>query len=213
MEIFIGIDQSINSTGVTVQQFEGNQKVNEHFYIITKNKFTKKELKAQEELINFDYIGYNKREKQDAKSNNDFELNKLFNNIDITNHIIDIIKSYVKNDLDKLYVGLEGVSYSSSQTKSLLDLSALSSLIRYKIYKYFSNNKDHFGGLNILTPGEVKKFASGNGNASKDIMVSLFSNLYPKLKVIPKIDDIADSYWICSYIRNLYLENNGICNL
>ena len=207
MEIFIGIDQSINSTGVTVQKFEGNNKVYEHFYIICKNKFTKKEQKAQEELEMFDYLGYEKREKKDSLDNNEFELNKLFNNIDISSHILDIVKKSTDNKLDKIFIGLEGVSYSSGQTQSLLDLSGLSSLIRYKIVEYFKSNVDHYGTLRILTPNEVKKFASGNGNASKEIMTSLFKNLYPNLTIIPKIDDIADSYWICSYLRNYYLLN------
>ena len=213
MEIFIGIDQSINSTGITLQKFENNIKVKEHFYIIHQNKFTKKEEKANNELDNFDYIHYNKKEKKDSSDNSEFELNKLINNIEISDNILKLIISNLETPLDKVYVAMEGISFSSTKTQSIADLSGLSTLIRYKIYKYFQSCNDHFGKLYILTPNEVKKFASGIGNANKDIMVSLFQQLYPKFNIIPKIDDIADSYWICSYCRNLYLQENGISNI
>jgi len=208
VEIFIGIDQSINSTGITLQKFENNIKVKEHFYIVHQNKYTKKEQEANDKLDNFDYVSYDKREKKDSKDNSEFELNKLLNNIDISENILNIIKSSIENSLDKIYIAMEGVSFSSTKTQSIADLGGLSTLIRYKIYKYFQQNQDNYGNLYILTPNEVKKFASGIGNAKKDIMTSLFQQLYPNLKIIPKIDDISDSYWICSYCRNLYLEDN-----
>ena len=212
VEIFIGIDQSINSTGITLQKFDNDVKIKEHFYIIHQNKYTKKEQEANNQLDNFDYVSYDKREKKESKDNSEFEMNKLLNNIDISDNILNIIKLSVDNKLDKIYVAMEGVSYSSTKTQSIADLSGLSTLIRYKIYKYFQQNQDNCGKLYILTPNEVKKFASGIGNAKKDIMISLFKQLYPKLNLIPKIDDIADSYWICSYCRNLYKTEYGSNN-
>ena len=199
MEIYIGIDQSINSTGINIKKYDNNILIKEHFYIIT-NKTTKKALKYSESLDNFDYIIYEKHEKSEAIDNNEFEMNKLLNNIKITECILDIIKNNV-NLLDKLYIGMEGVSYQSSQTKSLIDLSGLSTLIRYKIYKFFINNQDNAGELRIFTPAEIKKFVSGNGNCSKDTMVNLFKTAYKEIGQLPKIDDIADAYWICTYFK------------
>ena len=50
MEIFIGIDQSINSTGVTVKCFEREKTIKEHFYIIKANKLTKKDYKYAQNI-------------------------------------------------------------------------------------------------------------------------------------------------------------------
>lgn len=204
MEIYIGIDQSINSTGINIKKYDNNILIKEHFYIIT-NKTTKKALKYSESLDNFDYIIYDKHEKSEAIDNNEFEMNKLLNNIKISECILDIIKNNISL-LDKLYIGMEGISYQSSQTKSLIDLSGLSTLIRYKIYKFFINNQDNAGELKIFTPGEIKKFVSGNGNCSKDTMINLFKTSHKEIAQLPKIDDIADAYWICTYFK----ETNNI---
>jgi Holliday junction resolvasome RuvABC endonuclease subunit len=121
----------------------------------------------------------------------------------ITDKILEIIKSNISGSLDRIYIGMEGVSYQSSQTKSLLDLAGLSTLIRYRIYKFFTSNQDNMGELRIFTPGEIKKFASGNGNCSKDVMIGLFKTAYKEIAELPKIDDIADAYWICTYFREI----------
>lgn len=198
MNLYIGIDQSINSTGICVKLYENKKLIKEHFYIIT-NKATKKALTYSETLDNFDYILYDKKEKSESKDNNEFEQNKLLNNILITDNILDIIKSNMTSPLDRIYVGMEGISYQSGQTKSLLDLSGLSTLIRYRIYKYFQSHQDNIGELKVFTPSEIKKFASGNGNCSKEVMISLFKTAYKEIAQLPKIDDIADAYWICTY--------------
>lgn len=211
MEIFIGIDQSINSTGVTVQCFEKKEMVKQYFYIIKTNKLTKKEKAAEEEIDGFNYILYHKWEKSDAKDNNEFELHKLENNIEISKTIIDIIKKYAIYNLDKVYVAMEGISFqSSNKTQSIIDLAGLSTLIRYKIYNYFIDNQDHLGCLKIFTPSEVKKFASGNGMCNKEVMVNLFKTNNKKFAMIPKIDDMADSYWICSYMRKIYCDEYNL---
>ena len=203
MEIYIGIDQSINSTGICVKLYENKDTlIKEHFYIIT-HKVTKKALAYSEKLDNFDYILYDKKEKSESEDNNEFEFNKLFNNIMITDKILEIIKSNISAPLDRIYIGMEGVSYQSSQTKSLLDLAGLSTLIRYRLYKFFLTNQDNVGELRIFTPGEIKKFASGNGNCSKDVMIGLFKTAYKEIAELPKIDDIADAYWICTYFREI----------
>ena len=202
MEIYVGIDQSINSTGICVKLYENDKLVKEHFYIIT-NKVTKKTLAYSETLNNFDYIFYDKKEKSESGDNNEFEWNKLHNNILITDNILNIIKSNISSVLDRIYIGMEGISYQSSQTKSLLDLAGLSTLIRYRLYKFFLSHQDNIGEIKIFTPGEIKKFASGNGNCSKDVMVGLYKTSYKEIAQLPKIDDIADAYWICTYFKEL----------
>ena len=202
MNLYIGIDQSINSTGICIKLYDDKILVKKHFYIIT-NKVTKKALTYSETLDNFDYIFYDKKEKSDAKDNNEFEQNKLFNNILITDNILDVIKTNISSPFDKIYIAMEGISYQSGQTKSLLDLSGLSTLIRYRIYRFFQSHQDNVGELKIFTPAEIKKFASGNGNCSKDVMISLFKTAYKDIAQLPKIDDIADAYWICTYFYEI----------
>lgn len=206
MKLFIGIDQSINSTGLCIKIYNNDSLVKEHFYIIT-NKVTKKALKYSETLSNFDYIFYDKIEKSESNDNNQFETNKLLNNIMITDKILEIIHQNINTSLDKIYIGMEGVSYQSNQTKSLLDLAGLSTLIRYRIYKFFLTHKDHQGLLYIFTPSEIKKFVSGNGNCSKDTMISLFKTRQKYIAQLPKIDDIADAYWICTYFKETNIDN------
>lgn len=211
MEIFVGIDQSINSTGVTVQCFDKKELIKQQFYIIKINKLTKKEKAAEEAIDGFDYILYQKWEKDDAKDNNEFELHKLENNINISDKIINIIKHFAIGNLDKVYVAMEGISFqSSNKTQSIIDLAGLSTLIRYRVYNYFMSNQDHLGCLKIFTPSEVKKFASGNGMCNKEVMVSLFKTNNKKFAMIPKLDDMADSYWICSYMRKIYCDEYNL---
>ncbi len=211
MEVFVGIDQSINSTGVTVQCFEKEKLVNQHFYIIKANKLTKREKKAEEDIEEFENILYNKWEKEDAKDNNEFELHKLENNISISGCILDIIKNHAINSLDKVYVSMEGISFqSSNKTQSIIDLAGLSTLIRYRVYNYFMANQDHLGSLKIFTPSEVKRFATGNGMSKKEVMVELFKTNNKKFAMIPKLDDMADSYWICSYMRKIYCDEYNL---
>ncbi len=199
MEIYIGIDQSINSTGITIQKFDNNNLIDKKFYIIHNSKLTKKETIAQEELNNFEYVLYDKLEKSQSKNNSELEEFKLRNIISISNCIIDLIIRNM-NKLDRIYIGIEGISFNSSQSKSLIDLAGLSYIIRYNLYKFFISHQDNIGDLFVFTPGEIKKFATGNGNAKKESMIELFKVMNPELNIVPKIDDLADSYWICEYL-------------
>jgi Holliday junction resolvasome RuvABC endonuclease subunit len=202
VKVFIGIDQSINSTGITIQKFDKEKLKDKKFYIIHNSKLTKKEMAAQQSLDSFEYILYNKFEKAQSSSNSEYEEFKLKNAISISENIINLIIKNIKRS-DEVYIGIEGVSFNSTQTKSLTDLAGLSYIIRYKISEFFKSHKNNIGELIIFTPGEIKKFATGNGNAKKESMISLFNAMHNELMIIPKIDDLADSYWICEYLHNI----------
>ena len=97
MELFIGIDQSINSTGMTIELYKDNNDSDTHFYIITgKQKLTSKEQKAHDTYVCFDYILYNKRDIKDATDNHEAELFKTHNLINISKTIISIISYYIQ---------------------------------------------------------------------------------------------------------------------
>ena len=205
MELFIGIDQSINSTGMTIELYKGNNNSDTHFYIITgKQKLTSKEQKAHDTYTCFDYILYNKRDIKDAIDNHEAELFKTHNLINISKTIISIISYYIQNSkpIENIYICMEGISYQSGNTSSIIDLAGLNYIIRTDIIRFLTKKNINYN-LIIAPPSEIKKFASGNGAAKKDIMIKLFETTHPNLYLIPKIDDIADSYWMKEYAKSI----------
>lgn len=198
-ELYVGIDPSINSTGITINIWEDNSLFTEVFYIIKPNKLTRKEQKVTEDddLKAVIYSTYEKIDTKDADDSHKLELIKTKNLLNIVNVISHIITVYSKH-CDKIYVGMEGLSYgSSARTRSIYELAGLNYLIRNELMT------KHMCKLYILPPTEVKKFATGIGNCSKDVVINVFSSIFPHLLKIPKIDDIADSWFICNYVRDI----------
>ena len=152
---------------------------------------------------------YNKEEIKDADNNHVAEIIKTMNLIRISRTIIGIISYYIKQfDKCNVYVCMEGISYQSAQTKSIMDLAGLNYIIRYDLIKYFTGIQEAISRIEkykiiVATPGEIKKFASGNGSAKKEIMIKLFETTHPNLYLIPKIDDVADSFWMSEYVKTL----------
>ena len=200
-ELYVGIDPSINSTGMSLALYKDNTLLMEMFYIIKPNKLTKKEQKFQEQHISLlNYIIYEKI--SDAEDSHELERLKTINLIHICKQIINIINTFASHHNvthNNIYVGMEGLSYGSSiRTKSIYELAGLNYLIRYHLISNYNNENNIF----ILPPTEVKKFATGIGNCSKEAIVNIFRNIYIELSEMPKIDDIADSWFICNYIKN-----------
>ena len=80
-ELYVGIDPSINSTGVTINIWENNSLFTEVFYIIKGNKLTKKEQKVTEDddLSAVIYSTYEKIDIKDAVDSHELELIKTKN--------------------------------------------------------------------------------------------------------------------------------------
>lgn len=206
MEIFVGIDPSLNSTGICILFYEENKLIKDMYYIIKPNKLTKKEQNAQDSLINFNYVLYEKIDLDMYKDNNLFsEYWKTINMISIVNKIKECIYDNIKEKENYiLYIVQEGISYGSSiRTKSVFDLAGLNYMIR----KEFINKEDI--RFFISPPTHIKKFATGIGNCKKEQVIELFKMIQPELsKNVPKVDDIADAYFMAKYARQIYLENN-----
>ena len=210
MNIFVGIDPSINSTGVCIlEKDENGKQVNCKFYIIKGGRLTKKELKAENDNIKvFQYIVYDKLDTS-IKNIEDYktlEWNKTQNMINVCKCIKDIVNKYVANNnsILNLYICQEGISYGSTiRTKSVFDLAGLNYLLRNTFIN--SNIRNYFI---IAAPSEIKKFATGKGNANKETMVNVFSCIFPNLQ-LPKIDDICDAYFMANYASELF-ENGKI---
>lgn len=201
MEYFIGIDPSINSTGICIQKYDGDKKLSENFIILTgERKLTKREKNANDTLFVFEYWFYKKEDLSIYKDHNHWqEYWKSFNMISLANEIKNIIKEFTKDKPSKIYIIMEGISYGSAQrTKSIFDLAGLNYLIREKFIE-----KDDII-FTIATPSEIKKFASGNGNCNKEVMINLFSISNPNLLIIPKLDDISDAWFMSNYAKYLH---------
>lgn len=205
MNIFVGIDPSINSTGVCILETDDNNKqVNCKFYIIKNGKLTKKESKAEDDNAKiFQYVLYEKLDTS-IKNIEDYktlEWNKTKNMINVCKCIKDIVFKYISNHNGVLnvYVCQEGISYGSTvKTKSVFDLAGLNYLLRSTFI-----NSSVCNYFVIASPSEIKKFATGKGNANKEMMVNMFSCIFPNLQ-LPKVDDICDAYFMANYASKLF---------
>lgn len=225
IDLFIGIDPSINSTGITIIEYnstyDDNNKLFNYIYkkktfFAIKDKLTKKEISLIENYNNinknndFNIELYVKARQDQDLTSSDNEIIKTSNLRNIINSIKKIIKLYIRNIKDlkstkqvRCYVTIEANSYGSSgRTVSLIELAGLNYLIRNAIFDLNEENSNISYGLFIEPPTVIKKFATSRGDADKDLMLYCFSlkneNIYNNLKEF-KLDDIADSYFMALY--------------
>ena len=203
--LYVGIDPSINSTGITIARYENNVEVEIKFYIIKNGKLTKRESAANDSIDNFEYIIYNKIDLTQFKDDNHvFEYYKTKNMVEVVNTIYDLILNEVKKYTSAVNVVIEGISYGSSiRTKSIFDLAGLNYMIRYKL---ITSDIQHLN-LSIATPSNIKKYATGKGNANKESIMTIFKYIFPEMQNIPKLDDIADSYFMAMFSRDIECKN------
>lgn len=203
--LYVGIDPSINSTGITIARYENDVEVEIKFYIIKNGKLTKKESVANDSIDNFEYIIYNKIDLTQFKDDNHvFEYYKTKNMVEVVNTIYDLILNEVKKYTSAVNVVIEGISYGSSiRTKSVFDLAGLNYMIRYKL---ITSDIQHLN-LSIATPSNIKKYATGKGNANKESIMTIFKYIFPEMQNIPKLDDIADSYFMAMFSRDIECKN------
>lgn len=203
--LYVGIDPSINSTGITIARYENDVEVEIKFYIIKNGKLTKRESAANDSIDNFEYIIYNKIDLTQFKDDNHvFEYYKTKNMVEVVNTIYDLILNEVKKYTSVVNVVIEGISYGSSiRTKSVFDLAGLNYMIRYKL---ITSDIQHLN-LSIATPSNIKKYATGKGNANKESIMTIFKYIFPEMQNIPKLDDIADSYFMAMFSRDIECKN------
>lgn len=203
--LYVGIDPSINSTGITIARYENNVEVEIKFYIIKNGKLTKRESAVNDSIDNFEYIIYNKIDLTQFKDDNHvFEYYKTKNMVEVVNTIYDLILNEVKKYTAVVNVVIEGISYGSSiRTKSIFDLAGLNYMIRYKL---ITGDIQHLN-LSIATPSNIKKYATGKGNANKESIMTIFKYIFPEMQNIPKLDDIADSYFMAMFSRDIECKN------
>lgn len=180
--IKIGIDPSINCTGVCIWDTERNI----HSYYMIPSKVTKKMGQFQHNFIRI--MPYNKQDTKNLEYS-DKERYK-FDNIYNIGKIVGIILDTYR----PAQVYMEGVSYGSVGSAALVDLSFLNAVLRYELKK-----RDLI--FDIVSPTSLKKFACANGQAEKDIMIDAWKRLDKNIADVKdiKIDDLADSYFLSHY--------------
>lgn len=183
--ISIGIDPSLNSTGICVNK-NGKCK----YYIIT-SKYTKKMQSFSSKHI--EYIFYDKSDTN--KKENEYYIVEAHKSNNV-HSICEAIKGIIKKHKPNLVV-MEGVSYGSLGSSALVDLSGLNFAIRNVLI-------DSGVQFIIASPSQNKKIATGNGSADKELMVYSWLGIEKHLKAYQneiKIDDLADAYFLSNYYK------------
>lgn len=180
--IVMGIDPSINCTGICIYDtVTGN---NLYYMIVAK---------ATKKMLEFKHDNVTIRDYHKCTYTNDEytvkETKKTGNIWNICQYIKDII---LWHNPDIIY--MEGISYGSTGSAALVDLSGLNYCIRFTLIDCNMNYE-------ILSPTSVKKFAVGNGGAEKDVMIASWKKLDKNIEGITtiKLDDLADSYFLAHY--------------
>lgn len=180
MCIIIGIDPSLNSTGICV-----NKNGKSYTYYNINAKPTKKLQNFESNFIKIIFI-----EKNSTKDLNysDKEISKSQNIYNICFNIKNILKKHKPTK-----VIMEGLSYGSNG--ALGDLGGLNYAIRMILIEL---------GIpfEIVPPTTWKKQQIGNANAEKDIIIETWKKLDKNISNIGKdikLDDLADSYFLSNF--------------
>lgn len=203
MNVFIGIDPSINSTGMAIRTDTGYCR----FFIIKGDKLTKKEKNAQLDNSEiFEYCLYQKENVKDTNNAHERELAKAHNLSTIADTIYNIIEELLQqfrktSSIDSVTICMEGISYGSIHSAAVMDLAGLNYLIRDRLHHHTV-----VGTLLVTPPAEIKRFYTGSGNANKQLMISTFKGSFPDFD-LPKLDDIADSDSMAKYARDWFEKN------
>ena len=203
MNVFIGIDPSINSTGMTIRTDTGFCR----FFIIKGDKLTKKEKNAESDNSEiFEYCLYQKENVKDTNNAHERELAKAHNLSTIADTIYNIIEELLQqfrktSTIDSVTICMEGISYGSIHSAAVMDLAGLNYLIRDRLHHHTV-----VGTLLVTPPAEVKRFYTGSGNANKQLMISTFKGSFPDFD-LPKIDDVCDSEGMAKYARDWFEKN------
>lgn len=189
VEKVLGVDQSINCTGVclhTIETDHSGKKPQEfhsyQYWLIPANtKYTKKMAAFSNPWITID--PYKKMEGEDYSGKEAAKTMNIY-------AICDIIESIIQTEKPDTLV-MEGISYGSRGSASLVDLAGLNYCIRMMAIRRGL-------GMVIVSPTSLKTRATGNGGAEKEEMVWAWKQCDPNIANVKeiKIDDLADAFFL-----------------
>ena len=193
--IKIGIDPSINCTGICIWDTEENT----HSYYMIPSKMTKKMKEFNNKYVNIFPYEKTQTDSSDYSTKESVKFNNIYNICKNINNIIDWYEEpeydeYGLADYNEIEVYMEGVSYGSVGSAALVDLAFLNASIRMLL-------RQRGIPFIIISPTSLKKFACANGQAEKDIMIDAWKRMDFNISNIKdvKVDDLADSYFLAHY--------------
>lgn len=180
----IGIDVSMNSTGVCIQFLEEtyflsfaanltDRKINNSVTVVYKDllPFDNFELIR----LNREHLNLSKKEKKNYSFSEKIKLQDAIHTADLIYTHINNLKLELSNKakVDSINIAMEGFSYGS-RGSSKNDISGLTYIIRERLLKISDN-------IYFYSPKAIKKFAgkkleAKTGNAGKTDMFDMFVN-------------------------------------
>lgn len=194
MELRIGIDASINSTGFVLMSKQPNGEIIDvdHYMIVPK---TKKDPKCSDSAK---LITYKRFWPKKTSTYSQTDIYKVMSAENLVDEMVQLIRLKLETNVyDKVSCRIEGSIMSSSfkgMQARVNDLVAFGSVMRYCLIK--SNLITEF---QIIPPKTLKKLATGNGNAKKEHMISKHQEMFHEMFFDyskGKIDDIIDAFWL-----------------
>lgn len=119
------------------------------------------------------------------------------------NHIANRVNQ-LRSENKSVQVGLEGLAFSKVGDATR-DLAGL----QFTIVTYLRYSQQ-FSDISVPSPNEVKKFATGKGNADKAMMHAALPEEVKVLLDAKKyrkttgLYDVTDAYWIAKYALEVY---------
>ena len=184
MEKLAGIDYSLTSPAICVWEETDDRHFNFDMCDVYYLETTQRLKRAEHEILNLHTEVYPEWETEEQRH--------------------DLLSDWAMSIISGCEVFIEGYAFATSGKSHVRSVAENSGLLKHKMYKI----KQPFTSV---PPSVIKKYATGKGNANKDLMYDAFSkesNTPPDLQKIlrPKSNkltnpttDIVDSYWICKY--------------
>jgi len=169
MQVIIGIDPSLNSSGIAVIQH------NNAGTVVTYESVCPKELSSISRL-NYNY-------------------NRYYN----------ILNSYREIDCVAYECQINQMRFGGS-SGYILQLAENIGILKLAIY-----NNPHIKLVLAVPPGDIKTFATGKHNATKEEMIDAVASRHKKsmhtIIAESSINDVADAYHLANYAKQI-LDNN-----
>ena len=186
MKKLAGIDYSLTSPAICVwKETDDNRQFNfnmcDVYYLETTQRL---KLAARHEILNLHAEVYPEWETEEQRH--------------------DLLSDWAMSIISGCEVFIEGYAFATSGKSHVRSVAENSGLLKHKMYKIGQT-------FTSVPPSVIKKYATGKGNANKDLMYNTFSKecvapvdlhktLKPKsTKLSNPTTDIVDSYWICKY--------------
>jgi len=123
-----------------------------------------------------------------------------------------IVDTIQPTSQDTIYI--EGYAYGA-QGMRIFQIGEATGILKTLMLLEISKTLNSNVKIHRPAPSAIKKFATGKGNAPKQMMVESFCNdadcdimkELDKKSIVSPIDDLVDAYWIC---KLAYKENDEL---